>query len=61
MKQDARARDEGCQAGRCCRALAARRYRAGTTQSWSWSSGAIEGNAQRLKKGLPPLDGTVEP
>jgi hypothetical protein len=60
MRQDARSWDEGYRAGRRGLSLAARRYPVGTTESWSWSSGYIEGDAARLKKRQPSLDGTSE-
>ena len=40
--------------------VAARRYPVGSTTSWSWSSGYIEGNAARLKNSQQMLDGTSE-
>ena len=60
MRQDPRAWNEGYQAGLRGTCLTAQRYPAGTTESWSWSSGYIEGNAIRLKIRQQMLDGTNE-
>ena len=60
MKQDARFWHEGYLAGLRGMRLAARRYPVGSTASWSWSSGYVEGNADRLKKRQLLLDGTSE-
>ena len=60
MRQDARSWQEGYQAGLRGTEHRARRYPAGTTESWSWSSGYIEGNAVRLKMRQPLIDGTSE-
>ena len=60
MKQDARFWNEGYRAGLHGISLAARRYLVGSTASWSWSSGFIEGNAARLKNRQQTLDRTNE-
>ena len=60
MKQDARFWNEGSRAGLRGMSLGARRYPVGSTASWSWSSGYIEGHAARLKNRQQPLDGTSE-
>ena len=60
MRQHAKSWREGYQAGLCGTGLTARRYPVGTTESWSWSSGYIEGNAIGLKKRQALLDGTSE-
>ena len=60
MRQDARFWNEGYRAGLRGMSLAARRYLVGSTASWSWSSGFIEGNAIRLKNRQQTLDGTNE-
>ena len=60
MKQDARFWNEGYRAGLRGTGLPARRYPVGSTASWSWSSGYIEGNAIRLKNRQQKLDETNE-
>ena len=60
MKQDVRSWHERYRAGRRGVSLAARRTPAGSTESWSWSSGTIKGNADRLKNSQQTLDGTNE-
>ena len=60
MRPDAKSWHEGHRAGLRGTGLAARRYPVGTTESWSWSSGYIEGSAARLKKHQPALDETSE-
>ena len=40
--------------------LAERRYLVGSTASWSWSSGFIEGDAARHKNRQPSLDENKE-
>ena len=60
MKQDARFWHEGYLAGLRGMRLAARRYPVGSTASWSWSSGYIEGDAARLKKRQTSLDENTE-
>ena len=60
MRQDARFWNEGYRAGLRGMSLAARRYLVGSTASWSWSSGFIEGNAARLEKHQTSLDENTE-
>ena len=60
MRQDATAWTEGYQAGLRGTRLTAHRYPVGTTMSWSWSSGFIEGDAHRLKNRQRSLDRTAE-
>ena len=64
MRQDARFWNEGYRAGVRGMGLAARRYPVGSTASWSWSSGYVEGyvegNADRLKKRQLLLDENTE-
>ena len=60
MRQDERFWNEGYRAGLRGMSLAARRHPVGSTASWSWSSGYVEGNVIRLKKHQPMLDGTSE-
>ena len=60
MRQDPKAWNDGYQAGLCGTRHVARRYTAGTTMSWSWSSGYIEGNAIRLKNRQTSLDVNTE-
>ena len=60
MRQDERFWNEGYRAGLRGMSLAARRHPVGSTASWSWSSGYIEGNAARLKNRQQILDGNNE-
>ena len=60
MNQDERCWNEGYRAGLRGMSLAARRYPVGSTASWSWSSGFIEGDAARLKKRQTSLDENTE-
>ena len=60
MNQDARFWNEGYRAGLLGTGLTARRYPVGSTASWSWSSGFIEGNAARLEKHQTSLDENTE-
>ena len=60
MRQDARFWHEGYRAGLRGMSPAARRYPVGSTASWSWSSGYIEGDAIRLKNRQRSLDENTE-
>lgn len=56
FRQDAVSWHEGYQAGYRGASLATRPYAAGTNESWSWSSGAIEGKAARLESCQHKID-----
>jgi ribosome modulation factor len=55
LRQDAASWHEGYQAG-YRGSLTTCPYAAGTNQSWSWSSGAIEGKAARLESCQHKID-----
>ena len=60
IKQDIKSWHEGYRAGRSGAGSGACPHRAASTESWSWTSGFIEGEAARLKIDDPMLDDTRE-
>jgi ribosome modulation factor len=58
LKQDVRSWHEGYRAGVRGAGNRACPHQAASTESWSWASGFIEGEAARLKNDDPVLDDT---
>ena len=56
FRQDTVSWHEGYQAGHRGASLATCPYAAGTNESWSWSSGIIEGKAARLESCQHKID-----
>lgn len=56
LKQDVQSWHEGYSAGRRGAGSGACPHLAASTESWSWASGFIEGEAARLKNDDPMLD-----
>ena len=56
LRQNARSWHEGYRAGQCRVSLTACPYTVGTSESWSWSSGYIEGKAARLERRQHTID-----
>ena len=56
FRQDAASWHKGYQAGYGGASLATCSYAAGTNESWSWSSGTIEGKVDRLESCQHKID-----
>jgi ribosome modulation factor len=56
LRQDAASWQEGYKAGKRGANIATCPYAAGTNESWSWSSGSIQGKAVRLESCQHKID-----